>query len=66
MLRLSTFKIHGQETFGEYRNGKVYPVPEYFRENFSSLNNVIENEAIKDLKNNLKKNNKGYSLHEVK
>ncbi len=65
MLRLSNFRINGDNTFGEYREGKVYPVSKRFRQEYQSIRSVIEKNAIDDLRSSVEKNEQGYSAQHV-
>ena len=66
MLKLSNFKIQGQDTFGEYYEGKVYPVSDKFRAKYRCIRSIIENNAIDDLKRDLEENKEVYPVKAVR
>ncbi len=65
MLKLSTFKVHGETAFGEYREGKIFPVSKKFREKWPTLRSIIEECVQDDLVNELKNNTKEYFIEDV-
>ncbi len=65
MLKLSNFRIQGENTFGEYVEGKVYPVSKKFKKKYDSIKTVIENNAVDELRNSLQKKEEGYPRQHV-
>jgi len=65
MLKLSNFRIQGQDTFGEYYEGKVCPVSDKFRAKHRCIRSIIENNAVDDLRRDLEENEEVYPTKAV-